>query len=104
VADGLYAGHYPANGKEAVALLDLLREKGAEYIVFPEPSLWWLEYYGELAERLAGCGELCRDASCRIFCLRLPQGEGETGHDASRGPCRQITTPDSADVATLEGQ
>jgi GT2 family glycosyltransferase len=53
--DGTYAGHHPGDSAEAIAHLELLRSRGAEYILFPETALWWLDYYGELAELLRGC-------------------------------------------------
>lgn len=51
-ADGTYAGHHPADSAEAIAYLDALRARGAEYLVVPATSLWWLEHYEELARHL----------------------------------------------------
>jgi hypothetical protein len=51
--DGTYAGHHPADGEEAVAHLDALRGRGAEFLLIPKTSLWWLDHYGELREHLA---------------------------------------------------
>src|SRR4051812_12533184 len=45
---GLFAGHYPADGAEAVAHLEHARARGAQYLVIPEPARWWLDHYGEL--------------------------------------------------------
>jgi hypothetical protein len=55
---GLYAGHYPADGEEAVAHLQELRAAGAEYLVVPAEALWWLEHYGELRTALEETGAL----------------------------------------------
>jgi hypothetical protein len=55
---GLYAGHYPADGKEAVAHLEELRAAGAEYLVIPAEARWWLEHYPELRAALEEGGEL----------------------------------------------
>ena len=52
--DGTYAGHHPADSAEAIAHLEALRAKGAEYIVFPQTALWWLDYYDALRELLFG--------------------------------------------------
>ena len=52
IADGTYAGHHPADGREAVAHLESLRLAGAQYLVFPETTRWWLEYYTELRAHL----------------------------------------------------
>jgi hypothetical protein len=43
--DGTYAGHYPADDREAIAHLEELRERGADYLVLPATSLWWLDHY-----------------------------------------------------------
>jgi hypothetical protein len=55
---GLYAGHHPAAGVEAVEELERLAERGAEYLAIPATALWWLDHYPELRERLDGGGEL----------------------------------------------
>ena len=52
VEDGRYAGQHPADGAEAVRMLEALRAKGAEYLVVPATSGWWLEHYSELRELL----------------------------------------------------
>ena len=49
---GEYAGHHPADGVEAVEHLEDLRARGAEFLVIPATSRWWLEHYVELAEHL----------------------------------------------------
>lgn len=55
---GLYAGHYPSDGDEAVAQLEELRAAGAEYLVIPAEASWWLEHYPELRSVLETEGEL----------------------------------------------
>jgi GT2 family glycosyltransferase len=50
--DGLYAGYYPASAGAAIVHLEALRAKGAEYLVFPSPALWWLEHYADLRRHL----------------------------------------------------
>jgi hypothetical protein len=57
-ATGLYAGHYPADGREAAAHLEELRGAGAEYLVVPAEARWWLEHYAELTQLLHRDGEL----------------------------------------------
>lgn len=47
-----YAGHYPADSKSAIAHLEELRDEGAEFILFPATSLWWLEYYTDFGSYL----------------------------------------------------
>ncbi|UGS35715.1 glycosyltransferase [Capillimicrobium parvum] len=50
--DGVYAGHHPADGATAVRHLEELRARGAEYLVIPATSSWWLDHYGELRDHL----------------------------------------------------
>jgi GT2 family glycosyltransferase len=50
--DGTYAGHHPGDSAEALAHLEALLNKGAEWILFPQTAYWWLAFYEELRERL----------------------------------------------------
>jgi GT2 family glycosyltransferase len=50
--DGAWAGHHPADSEEAIAHLEALRERGAEFLVVPPTYLWWLRHYGELRDHL----------------------------------------------------
>jgi hypothetical protein len=50
--DGVYAGYYPADGAEAIFHLEELREKGAEFLLFPSTAFWWLERYRDFGEHL----------------------------------------------------
>jgi hypothetical protein len=50
--DGAYAGHHPADSREAIAWLETQRAAGAEYIVFPRTGIWWLEHYEGLRRHL----------------------------------------------------
>jgi GT2 family glycosyltransferase len=54
IEDGTYAGCHPAGSADAIAHLEALRSRGADYILFPATSGWWLEYYERLAAALAG--------------------------------------------------
>jgi hypothetical protein len=67
---GAWAGHYPAHSAEAIAHLEDLRSKGAEYLVFPATGFWWLEHYAELAHYLESRHEVvARGEDCVIFRL-----------------------------------
>jgi GT2 family glycosyltransferase len=66
--DGTWTGHHPADSAEALAGLEELRAQGADYIAFPNPMLWWLDFYEELAHRLEGRAVLSVDA-CAIYDL-----------------------------------
>jgi hypothetical protein len=68
---GGYAGHHPHDSATATAQLEELRRRGAEYLVLPASSRWWLDFYGEFAAHLANHGELVADMpdSCLIYGL-----------------------------------
>jgi len=50
--DGTYAGRHPADDAEAIAELERLRERGAQYLVLPATSLWWLDHYAGFRRHL----------------------------------------------------
>src|SRR5262249_5670121 len=69
--DGTYTGYYPGNGLTAIAHLESLHRRGAEYLVFPKPAFWWLEHYGQFRAYLERhCPLVFRDdETCLIFAL-----------------------------------
>ena len=77
--DGAYAGHHPADGEACIAELERLRAKGADFMVLPSTSLWWLEYYTGFGDHLQTRYRTltCQEDSCAIFDLRLHPPEGE---------------------------
>jgi predicted O-methyltransferase YrrM len=50
--EGRYVGYHPGTGREAIEHLERARGKGADYLLIPNPSLWWLDYYKELTDHL----------------------------------------------------
>jgi hypothetical protein len=111
-ADGSFAGHHPHDGVEARDQLEALRRGGAEYLVIPATSRWWLEFYGELAEHLTLHGQLLADVpeSCMVYVLGarpegapvLPLGEPpEAGPDQVRDFLASLL-PESAQLVVLE--
>ena len=70
--DGAYAGHHPADSREAIAQLEAQRAAGAEHIVFPRTGLWWLEHYDGLRRHLDGsyCRSFSDPETCVVFDLR----------------------------------
>jgi hypothetical protein len=50
--DGTYAGSYPADSAAAVAHLEELRTRGAQYLLVPSTSAWWLDHYDGFARHL----------------------------------------------------
>jgi GT2 family glycosyltransferase len=68
---GAYAGYYPADSEAAVAHLEDLKAKGADFLIFPDVSLWWLDHYGGLVEHLRNRGRLVhRGDACVIYALQ----------------------------------
>jgi hypothetical protein len=65
-ADGGYAGHYPKDGEAALAHLESLRTRGAQFLVVPAPSSWWLAHYVPLGRALES-KRVWRTESCAIF-------------------------------------
>jgi GT2 family glycosyltransferase len=50
--DGTYAGHYPADSTDAIDQLERLRTAGADYLLFPKTSFWWLDHYPDFRRHL----------------------------------------------------
>lgn len=76
--DGRYAGYYPACDTAAIAHLEALRAAGAEYLLFPEPSRWWLDHYKRLSCHLERRYRIALDQPdvCAIYALREPAEVG----------------------------
>jgi glycosyltransferase involved in cell wall biosynthesis len=74
-ADGSYAGHHPADSSDAIAQLDQQRRRGAEFLVIPATSAWWLTHYEEFARHLddqhARIAE--REERYVVFALAAPE-------------------------------
>lgn len=65
-------GH-PADGEQAIAMLERLRELGATHIVFLGPELWWLDYYQGLRARLELAGGPVAEAPLgAVYALSVP--------------------------------
>ena len=70
-SDGTYAGGNPLDSQAAIAQLETLRLKGAEFLVFPATTFWWLDYYGALDNHLRQrYRELLHSDACTIFDVR----------------------------------
>jgi hypothetical protein len=50
--DGRYAGHHPAGDTAAIAQLEALRARGADHLLLPATTLWWLDHYQGLRRHL----------------------------------------------------
>jgi hypothetical protein len=81
LAGGVYAGHYPSDGRAAVAHVDALRVEGATHLAFPTSAFWWLDHYDELRRQLESTARLvaCDLETALVWeldadgCLRLPE-------------------------------
>jgi hypothetical protein len=85
-ADGCYAGAYPADSDGAIGHLESLRLRGAEYLVFPDTAMWWLDHYREFANYLQSRYRVAAriDGVCRIFALRKSPAQ-QGGRPAAAG-------------------
>jgi succinoglycan biosynthesis protein ExoV len=68
--EGRYWG-LPPDSKTAVSELERLREAGAQYIVFMQPSFWWLDFYTGLSDHLRQYRTVAE--SRRIMAFELSQ-------------------------------
>ena len=70
--DGAYAGYYPASSLGAIAHLEALRARGAEFLVVPTTELWWLEQYEDFGRHVRKRYRVRLEDpwSCTIFALR----------------------------------
>lgn len=66
---GRYLGHHPRDSEDAIAQLEALREGGAEYLLLPATSSWWLDHYGGLAAHLRERCEATELGFCTIYRL-----------------------------------
>ncbi len=92
--DGRYAGYYPSDGADAIEQLEELRKRGADYIVFPATSMWWLDHYPELGAHLeTNYGSVLRDDTCTIYDLGANQHPD--GADAPAQPPAGVSIGDA---------
>lgn len=83
--DGIYVGHHPADGAEAVAHLEALRAGGAQFLVLPGTSWWWLDHYPELAAHLERHHRTAarEENVCLIVDLCSPEAQAEDARGAA---------------------
>lgn len=74
--NGAYAGYYPGSSTAAIAHMEALRAKGADYILFPATCFWWLNYYAGFREHLERRYEKIEggEGVCAIYALRRRTG------------------------------
>ncbi|MBI1176482.1 glycosyltransferase [bacterium] len=66
---GDYANVYPADSTEAIAQLESLRSRGAEFLLIPKPAFWWLDFYSDFKVHLESRYRpvMHDDETCVIF-------------------------------------
>ena len=85
--DGIYAGYHPDNSDDAVEHLQNLHDEGAQYLVVPASSFWWLDYYPGLFQHLTQWGTMVwDDEACVIFGLEREQGGATLSRVREIGP------------------
>jgi hypothetical protein len=70
--EGEYAGYEPADSREAIAQLEALRARGADFLLLPYTAFWWLEEYRGFRRHLEKQYRLVvrEENVCLIFALR----------------------------------
>jgi glycosyltransferase involved in cell wall biosynthesis len=67
---GGYAGYHPPDSEWAIAHLQELQERGAEYLLLPGTARWWLSHYAELRRYLeTACELVSEDDYCILYRL-----------------------------------
>src|SRR5207237_6424807 len=58
LSDGTYAGHHPGDSAEAIRQLEMVLQRGIEYLLIPQTMRWWLDFYRSEERRVGKGGEL----------------------------------------------
>jgi GT2 family glycosyltransferase len=66
---GGYLGHHPRDSEDAIERLEDLRARGADYLVLPSTSYWWLDHYSGFAEHLRERYPVTDTGPCSIYGL-----------------------------------
>jgi hypothetical protein len=74
---GEYLGHHPLDSAAAIEALETAHERGAEFLLLPSSSFWWLDHYRGLTTHIEErYPRLWADESCIVFELGRPNGGG----------------------------
>ena len=104
---GKWPGYHPRDSAAVIDHLEMLRSRGANVLVFPRTSFWWLQHYEGLAEYLGSrCRLLHRDEDCEVFSLdsgngSVPAGEPASVRNASIVPRAPSPEPTNEDGVRL---
>ena len=78
-AAGGYAGHHPRDSEDAIARLEQLRARGADFLVLPSTECWWLEHYEGFARHLRNRYPVVALEACSIYGLASGRGRPPSG-------------------------
>lgn len=68
---GVYSGPYPWSSARAIEDLEALRADGAEYLLMPRTTFWWLDHYDALREHLANLYRVVRREETSALIIAL---------------------------------
>jgi hydroxymethyl cephem carbamoyltransferase len=69
--DGTFQGWRPADSRDAITMLEALRERGASHLAIPAANAWWLDFYDGFKRHLETHHRLAlQDSRCLIFALQ----------------------------------
>jgi hypothetical protein len=77
---GRYPGYYPSDSAEAIAHLEELRSRGADYLILPATAFWWLDHYEELARHLESHYGLAARQDDTALIFSLGAAKAAVGH------------------------
>jgi GT2 family glycosyltransferase/glycosyltransferase involved in cell wall biosynthesis len=83
---GTYAGYYPADSAAAIAHLEALRAKGAQYLLVPRTAFWWFSHYAALREHLEAHYRIAhiREDLFVIFALDKPTAKNDNSAEGNQ--------------------
>lgn len=99
---GGYLGYHPHDSESAISMLEGMRARGAQYLVLPSSSFWWLDHYEEFNQHLQDRYAAIADKDeCMVFELASGfEPRRPVGNDALEDLLAALLPPD-ADVAIL---
>jgi hypothetical protein len=71
--DGRYAGYHPSDSEAAIAMIEEMRERGAQYLLLPQTGFWWLDYYDEFRKYLENRYQVV-EAGEQCWIVQLTEG------------------------------
>jgi len=96
---GRYAGYHPQDSEAAIAALEEMRARGAEYLLLPSTSFWWLDYYEGLRRHLdEHYPAIASTDDCMVFELLATgaqpgAGDADTHEVSAATQIRQLAAP-----------